>query len=586
MTFYEALTAAVKDFTEHGFNNQERLEHWMRELELAAKQSMIPESAMRQQMTAAFQGVYRRLVENGGIAQYHPGVGRFTLQQVMPKLRAELDRRIMASANLIKLNREAAIQKTLQRFSGWATSIPAGGSKTTEKIEEKDKVRKSLAQLPFEERRVLIDQTHKLTTALNETMAVGGGAIAARWFSHYRQPGYDYREDHKERDGEVYAIRGNWALEKGLMKPGKAGYTDDITKPGEEVFCFPGNSKIPFADNVEKCFRRWYSGDLTEIVTSSNKTLRATPNHPVLTSRGWIAIGLLKEGDNVVEISDDLGFSSKEYENDAIPLISEIFSTLNKDNVIESFSASATELNGDVFNCNVNIVEATRHLSFGVKPLLYKFRENLSFSKSNNSSSANRSHSFSLFSVFFAAPRFVGILHKLFSPFFSCRFKTNEVCFATSACCYPDSAQPSLKSPACYSEIVRNTFKAFAGFVTRGNLSFIKRNSVWFFDSFSKVKVNVVTALEKQSDLDADNWSYLAHGHALPTQFSHIVKINKSHFSGHVYNLQTKHGWYVTQNIFTHNCRCQYKYIYNLRSLPDSMLTAKGREQLKNVKVA
>ena len=237
MTFYETLTAAVKDFTEHGFNSQERLEHWMRELELAAKQSMIPENAMRQQMTAAFQGVYRRLVENGGIAQYHPGVGRFTLQQVMPKLRAELDRRIMASANLIKLNREAAIQKTLQRFSGWATSIPAGGSKTTEKIEEKDKVRKSLAQLPFEERRVLIDQTHKLTTALNETMAVGGGAIAARWFSHFRQPGYDYREDHKERDGEVYAIRGNWALEKGLMKPGKAGYTDDITKPGEEVFC-------------------------------------------------------------------------------------------------------------------------------------------------------------------------------------------------------------------------------------------------------------------------------------------------------------------------------------------------------------
>jgi hypothetical protein len=35
----------------------------------------------------------------------------------------------------------------------------------------------------------------------------------------------------------VYAIRGNWALDKGLMKAGKAGYYDEITKPGEEVYC-------------------------------------------------------------------------------------------------------------------------------------------------------------------------------------------------------------------------------------------------------------------------------------------------------------------------------------------------------------
>ncbi|SUH14969.1 Uncharacterised protein [Salmonella enterica subsp. enterica] len=33
----------------------------------------------------------------------HPGVSRFTLNYLEPKLRAELDRRIMASADLIKL---------------------------------------------------------------------------------------------------------------------------------------------------------------------------------------------------------------------------------------------------------------------------------------------------------------------------------------------------------------------------------------------------------------------------------------------------------------------------------------------------
>lgn len=48
--------------------------------------------------------------------------------------------------------------------------------------------------------------------------------------------GYDYREDHKERDEKIYLIRGSWALEKGLIKPVN-GYYDEITAVGEEVYC-------------------------------------------------------------------------------------------------------------------------------------------------------------------------------------------------------------------------------------------------------------------------------------------------------------------------------------------------------------
>jgi hypothetical protein len=32
-------------------------------------------------------------------------------------------------------------------------------------------------------------------------------------------------------------VRGCWAVEKGLIKPGPAGYTDEITRPAEEPFC-------------------------------------------------------------------------------------------------------------------------------------------------------------------------------------------------------------------------------------------------------------------------------------------------------------------------------------------------------------
>ena len=133
---------------------------------------------MEQMLKDALAAVYDRLVEKGDVVRLHPGIPRFTLERLKPQLRAELDRRILASADLIRLNRKNSIEKTLQRFVGWSTSIPKGGSDVVDKAAEKKKIRKSLAQLPFEERRVLIDQGHKLRASISEIVAKDGNAIA------------------------------------------------------------------------------------------------------------------------------------------------------------------------------------------------------------------------------------------------------------------------------------------------------------------------------------------------------------------------------------------------------------------------
>lgn len=237
MTFYETLTAAIKDLTEHGFDSQARVDGWQRRLRRSALEAMISPRRLEKMLTDAMVGIYKRLVDQKGVLKFHPGVSAFTIDRLKPKLRRELDRAITANANLIKLNREKAIQETEQRFAGWATSVPAGGSKAQDKPEVQKTLKKALKSLPYEERRVLIDQGHKLTAAINRIVALDGGAIAAIWHSHWRARGYNYREDHKERDERVYLIRGSWAHEKGLVKPGEAGYTDQITQPGEEVFC-------------------------------------------------------------------------------------------------------------------------------------------------------------------------------------------------------------------------------------------------------------------------------------------------------------------------------------------------------------
>lgn len=235
--FYEVLTKAITDLADHGFDSEERLETWTERIRRAALIALPSEESLTKMLRDALVARFKKLVDDGEIAKHHPGVSRFTIKNLRPQMKDELDKRIMASAQLIKLNRKRAIDATLQRFTGWATSIPAGGTKQTDKAKTKADIRKSLASLPFEERRVLIDQGHKLTASISEVIANDNGAIAVIWHSHWRQPGYDYREDHKERDEQVYAIRGNRALQLGLMKAGPAGYYDQITKVGEEPFC-------------------------------------------------------------------------------------------------------------------------------------------------------------------------------------------------------------------------------------------------------------------------------------------------------------------------------------------------------------
>jgi hypothetical protein len=242
-SFFETLTAAINDLTQHGFDSVERLDHWTEQLRIAARESLVSEKTMQAILKDGLVAIYKRLVENGAISRYNPGVPRFTIEHIKPALRSELDRRIMASAQLIRLNREQAIEKTLQRFQGWATSIPVGGTKAEDKRETKSEIRKSLAQLPFLERRVLIDQGHRLTANISEVLAMGTNAIAAEWHSQWRQRGYDARKDHKERDLKIYLVRGNWASEKGFVRPSDAGYYDDITHAAEEINC--------------RCYIRW-----------------------------------------------------------------------------------------------------------------------------------------------------------------------------------------------------------------------------------------------------------------------------------------------------------------------------------------
>lgn len=236
--FRELLSEALREFAERGYHSESELAEWLLRLHAALEREMPTDWETRQMLEAALARVYGREVTRGGVIKRVPGVSRYTLDRVAPALRAELDQRIFAGIDLIRLNRKATIEKTLQRFSGWVTSVPRDGSHVTDRRAVATQIRKPVSQLRFEARRVAIDQGHKLNAAIAHVVAKQEGAIAAIWHDRGEHDhGYDARPEHLKRSGTLFLVRDSWAMNDGLVRKGGRSYIDEIEQPAELPFC-------------------------------------------------------------------------------------------------------------------------------------------------------------------------------------------------------------------------------------------------------------------------------------------------------------------------------------------------------------
>lgn len=237
-SFRQVLSDAIAELSVTGYVSSEQIERWVDELKRAAEYELGPDWHVDAATRAKLDGLFAKLVERGRISDYVSGVTRFDLSMVRPQLRAELDRRTIAAADLIKLHRREAVERTLQRFRGWATAIPPGGDGTIDKRETRTSIGKSMAQLNFERRRVDIDQGFKLVSNIAEIVAQDQGAIAAIWHDHGEHDrSYNARKEHLARSGRLFLVRDSWAIQQGLVRRGSRPYTDEIDKPGQAVFC-------------------------------------------------------------------------------------------------------------------------------------------------------------------------------------------------------------------------------------------------------------------------------------------------------------------------------------------------------------
>lgn len=248
--YTKVISEAVADILANGYDSPERVAFWIRQIQGAASERLgTPEVAARR-LRQALETAFVRQVDGGLVLRRHRGVSPEVLNRLRPLLQTELERRVLAATTLVRMNYEKTVDTTLRRFVGWATAVPPGGTSAQTRAEAK----RPLRDLEYVDNRLYKDQEYKMIEALSHTIGEGGGAIAARWRSRWRDPGYNYRKEHKHRDEEIVLLRNSPALAQGLVKRAGHAFMDEIEFPGEWPHCQCWYDYIYTLDGVpEEC---------------------------------------------------------------------------------------------------------------------------------------------------------------------------------------------------------------------------------------------------------------------------------------------------------------------------------------------
>lgn len=134
-------------------------------------------------------------------------------------------------------------------------------------------------------------QNNKMTAVITRTRQIEAGIHECQWL--HSGGGRVPRPSHVKagRDKVRYDPRVGW------FDPHEKKYIF----PGELINCFPGSTLVGLEHGIKVLWRSFFHGPMVHIVVDSDLLL-GTPNHPVLTARGWVPLYLLECGDEVVRV--------------------------------------------------------------------------------------------------------------------------------------------------------------------------------------------------------------------------------------------------------------------------------------------
>lgn len=400
------------------------------------------------------------------------------------------------------------------------------------------------------------------------------------------------------RDGLTWDFEGN----------GLDGNTFPYETPPLHASCVTGDTLVSPIGRISAASKRWVEGEIIIIKTASNNILTCTPNHPILTNKGWVRASEVDKVGNVISYFIGQGVGRGDGNIDQVPTsIEDITSSFFSDSSVATMPVpvSSEDFHGDKLNSEVAIIGANRELLDAENTAFLEHVGQFNFVERNGPRFSDKTapcNNALLKGGHFSAPcRVMGVLgQKVFLLLRHIVHASLLLFFAPTErdASHLKEAGDSLPSVSKFIGNTLDTNTVVIHFkcgvvIKRLFISAIDRlNSILFKKHVDRLRVNSkhignlgdrhlvgvigdehlgyvnlystscsgrAQFFQEAVNSSGRNVIFCAEfgdGSSIPVIIDNILSTTPQKFTGHVYNLQSSSGAYLASNIITHNCRC------------------------------
>lgn len=326
------------------------------------------------------------------------------------------------------------------------------------------------------------------------------------------------RHEHRMLDGQIVDNDKPFDVDGDkIMFPG------DPSAKGYLVYnCFTGDTLVSTDSDIIRTYKHKFEGELIEVKCASGINFTCTPNHPILCPTGWVPAELLNDGNDIlVTLCRDRTVPGRN------PNINQTFTRIKTVHNLHKFFFGSRErcgvlrvnFHGDIPTSDVEIIRKKRLLWINRNSCIGK--------------------------------GFAKFLLKLSHFFLSCKshFVKSFRGIDVSTLSHVSGGRKFL--PFFWSSVGHSNIHGFG----------------------SVPNTNVILTKYSINDLPAETIirSELLNGLTGDIFVDKVISVNRRVFKGHVYNLQTRNGYYYVTNNIAHieqkdndnycviakNCRCR-----------------------------
>lgn len=283
-----------------------------------------------------------------------------------------------------------------------------------------------------------------------------------------------------------------------------------VMLPPAHMLCVAGETRVASGSRILAVSQRRYEGEVVVVTVAGSDPLTITPNHPVLTPRGWVSAGALQEGDHVIRSArPDWMAGGVHHDHDMPSRIAEVAEAFGLSGKAAAFQVpvSAPDFHGDGAGSEVGVVWADRSLLAARDAALREQARQRALEDGR-----------------------VGAARLSGSGDTALRFVAAGAAAAGGMC-------------------RRHLLRALSG-VHGGPFEAL------LLAGGAQAHAHTIKGASDGGAADAELARQIVYGLTGPVEAAQVIRVRRAPFCDHVYNLETVRSHYYANGLVVHNCRC------------------------------